>query len=60
MAGTDEISAAFPFESKFVEVHGSKMHYVDVGEGQPILIPARKPDVIVSLAEHHPPPQRAG
>lgn len=37
MAGTDEISSAFPFESRFVEVHGSRMHYVDVGEGDPIL-----------------------
>lgn len=34
---TQTISAEFPFESKFVTVHGSKMHYVDVGEGDPIL-----------------------
>jgi len=32
-----EISAEFGFESKFAEVHGSKMHYVDVGSGDPIL-----------------------
>ncbi|MEX0785754.1 MAG: haloalkane dehalogenase [Dehalococcoidia bacterium] len=32
-----EISAAFPFESKFVEVGGSRMHYVEEGEGDPIL-----------------------
>ena len=31
------ISAAFPFESKYVEVHGSKMHYIDEGAGDPIL-----------------------
>ena len=31
------ISAEFPFESKYVEVHGSKMHYIDEGEGDPIL-----------------------
>lgn len=37
MTDTDEISAAFPFESKFVDVHGAKMHYIDVGEGDPIL-----------------------
>lgn len=37
MADTQEISAAFPFESKFIDVHGSKMHYVDEGEGDPIL-----------------------
>ena len=37
MPGTNEISAEFPFESKFVDVHGSKMHYVDEGEGDPIL-----------------------
>ncbi len=34
---SDEISAAFPFESKFAEVHGSKMHYIDVGEGKDVL-----------------------
>ena len=27
------ISADFPFESRFVEVLGSKMHYVEKGEG---------------------------
>jgi haloalkane dehalogenase len=37
MTDTEEISAAFPFESKFIGVHGSKMHYIDVGEGDPIL-----------------------
>lgn len=31
------ISADFPFESKYVEVHGSKMHYIDEGSGDPIL-----------------------
>lgn len=33
----NEISADFPFESRFVEVHGSKMHYVEAGEGAPIV-----------------------
>lgn len=37
MAETQEISAAFPFESKYIDVHGSKMHYIDEGEGDPIL-----------------------
>ncbi len=37
MAEAQQISAAFPFESNFVDVHGSKMHYIDVGEGDPIL-----------------------
>ena len=32
-----EISADFPFSPNFVEVHGSRMHYVDQGEGDPIL-----------------------
>ena len=31
------ISADFPFESNFVEVHGSKMHYVEEGTGDPVL-----------------------
>ena len=34
---TKAISADFPFESKYLRVHGSKMHYVDEGEGDPIL-----------------------
>jgi len=33
----DEISAEFPFESRFIDVHGSKIHYVEQGEGDPVL-----------------------
>ena len=32
------ISADFPYQSKFIEVLGSQMHYVDEGEGDPILL----------------------
>lgn len=32
-----DISPEFPYESKFVEIDGSKMHYIDVGEGDPVL-----------------------
>ena len=31
------ISADLPFESKFIDVHGSKIHYVEHGEGDPVL-----------------------
>lgn len=31
------ISAEFPFESRFVEVQGSRLHYVEEGSGDPIL-----------------------
>jgi haloalkane dehalogenase len=31
------ISAEFPFKSHYVEVLGSQMHYIDKGEGDPIL-----------------------
>lgn len=31
------ISAEFPFESKFLDVKGSKIHYIEEGEGYPIL-----------------------
>lgn len=34
---TKSISADFPFESRYVEVNGHKIHYVEEGEGQPIL-----------------------
>jgi haloalkane dehalogenase len=37
MTDPDEISSAFPFESKYIEVHGSRMHYIDVGQGEPVL-----------------------
>ncbi|WP_170769435.1 haloalkane dehalogenase [Ruegeria lacuscaerulensis] len=31
------ISAEFPFDSKYIEVNGQKIHYVDEGKGAPIL-----------------------
>jgi len=31
------ISSKFPFESKYLDVKGSKMHYIDVGQGDPVL-----------------------
>ena len=31
------ISADFPYASRFLEVRGSQMHYIDEGEGDPIL-----------------------
>ena len=34
---TSVISADFPFQSKYVSVLGSKMHYVDEGSGDPFL-----------------------
>jgi haloalkane dehalogenase len=37
MAAKEVISAEFPFKSNYVEVHGSKLHYVDEGAGEPIL-----------------------
>jgi len=36
MSGT-VVSEDYPFDSKFVEVHGSKMHYIESGSGTPIL-----------------------
>jgi haloalkane dehalogenase len=32
-----EFSAEFPYESKFIDVLGSKMHYIDEGEGDTFL-----------------------
>ena len=31
------ISSDFPFESKFLEIKGSKIHYIDEGMGDPVL-----------------------
>ena len=33
----EEISAAFPYESKYVDVLGSRMHYIEEGSGDPVL-----------------------
>jgi haloalkane dehalogenase len=32
-----QISSEFAFKSNYVEIHGSKIHYVDKGSGKPIL-----------------------
>ncbi len=31
------LSAAFPFEARHVEVHSARMHYVEEGDGEPVL-----------------------
>jgi haloalkane dehalogenase len=36
-AVTEGAPSAFPFQSRFVEVLGSQMHYIDVGEGDTVL-----------------------
>jgi haloalkane dehalogenase len=36
-ASASGISAEFPFASHYVQVLGSRMHYIDEGEGEPIL-----------------------
>ena len=37
MGDAEDISAQFPFESHYVDVEGSRMHYVEEGAGDPIL-----------------------
>lgn len=32
-----EISSEFPFDSNFIDIDGSDLHYVDVGEGDPVV-----------------------
>ncbi len=34
---TQAISADFPYEPNFVEVHGSRLHYIEAGSGDPVL-----------------------
>ena len=36
------------------------MNYIDIGEGEPILFLHGQPDIIVPLAQYHPPPKRTG
>ena len=37
MAAKQEIAAEFPFQPHYAEVHGSRMHYLEEGSGDPIL-----------------------
>ena len=37
MTQTPDISAEFPFTSKFVSLNGNRIHYVEEGQGDPIL-----------------------
>ena len=34
---TKPISAAFPFQARYLETNGAKIHYIDEGEGDPVL-----------------------
>ena len=34
---TKPISAEFPFEAHYLQVNGAKIHYIDEGEGDPVL-----------------------
>ncbi len=56
----DEVSADFPFESHTIDVLGSTMHYVDEGEGAPILMLHGQPtsaylwrNIIPHLSDDH-------
>ena len=37
MTQGSEISSDFPFKSKYIDIYGNKMHYVEQGQGDPIL-----------------------
>ena len=47
------LSAADPYLRKRVRVLDTEMAYVDTGAGDPIVFPARQPDLLVSLAQRH-------
>ncbi len=54
------ISAKYSFESKYVNVMGSRMHYVEVGEGPPVVFVHGNPtssylwrNVLPIVAKHH-------
>lgn len=57
---TATISAAFPFESKYLDVRGSRMHYVDEGQGDPVIFIHGNPtssylwrNIIPYVTDHH-------
>jgi len=46
----------FPFESRFLDVNGAQVHYIDEGVGPVFLGAARKPHMVVSVPAHRPRP----
>jgi haloalkane dehalogenase len=43
-----EISSEFPFKSKFIEINGSNIHYIEAGTGDPIVFIHGNPHLIGS------------
>ena len=54
-----DISADFLFESKYMDVKGSKMHYIDEGDGDPSLS-SWQPYLQLPLAQRDAPFERTG
>ena len=48
----------FPFEPHWLDQDGLRMHYLDEGEGDPVLLPARRADVVVPLPQDDPAARR--
>jgi hypothetical protein len=43
----------FPVRHRFLELHGARIHYVDEGTGDTLLVPARQSVVELSLSQDH-------
>ena len=48
-----DISAEFPFESKFIHLGTDTVHYVESGEGAPDIITSRFTGKCLSMAKYH-------
>lgn len=55
-----KIPATFPFESRYLDVRGSRMHYIDEGHGEPVVFIHGNPtssylwrNIIPYVTEHH-------
>ena len=60
MSTEQEISPDFPFDSKYVEVNGQRIHYVEEGDGSPVLFLHGNPtssylwrDIMAPLSSSH-------
>src|SRR5262249_35453074 len=54
------ISAAFPYQKQRRQVLGQEMAYVEVGEGDPIVLLHGNPHLVVPVAQRHTAPAAAG
>jgi len=46
--------SVYPFQGKYKDIRGTRLHYLDEGKGQPVFLPAWKPNLVIFLSQPCP------